>query len=80
MPCDDDGVTRLARRRGDDDAVADAEAGVGGEARVYCYGACPILREDTRRDRTRAALLRRRGAEGENEQEECRTKDHGDAG
>ena len=30
------------------DPVADTKAGVGGEATVYCDGACAILREPTR--------------------------------
>ena len=33
---DDDRVARHSRLRRDDDAVTDAERGVGGEARVYC--------------------------------------------
>ena len=32
---DDDGVTRLAGFRGEDDAIAEVEACVGGEAAVY---------------------------------------------
>jgi len=33
---DDDGVTRIAGVRGDDDAITDAKVRVGGEATVYC--------------------------------------------
>lgn len=43
---DDDAVTGHARLRGEDDAVADAEPGVGGEARVDCNTACLILRRE----------------------------------
>jgi hypothetical protein len=45
---DDDGVPRRARLGGDDDAVADAEASIGGEAAVYCDGAWAVLRVPTR--------------------------------
>jgi hypothetical protein len=33
---DDDRVARIAGVGGDDDAITDAEMGVGGEAAVYC--------------------------------------------
>jgi hypothetical protein len=62
---DDDGVARLARSTRDDDVVADAKAGVGGEARVYSHTAC--------------ALLRRSGAEGDEEKKESESEVHGDA-
>ena len=45
---DDDRVARQSRLRRDDDAVTDAECGVGGEARVYGDGAWRILRDATR--------------------------------
>ena len=53
---DDDRVARHPRLRRDDDAVADAECGVGGEASVYC-------------DRAGVALLRRRARSRRGEQQ-----------
>jgi hypothetical protein len=74
---DDGAVAGLAGRSGERDTVAHAESGVGGEARVYCDGACAVLRARTRN--RACALLRRKGAEGEEQQEDDGAKDHGDA-
>ena len=74
---DDGGVAGLTGPAREHDAVADAKAGVGGEAAVdgeRARSGC------VRRPRARVRLLRSGGAEGEGEQEECGAKDHGDAG
>jgi hypothetical protein len=54
---DDDGVAGEAGLGRDDDTIADAEAGVGGEASVYCDSAWLILRDATRDSAWRVLCL-----------------------
>ena len=59
---DHDGVARGVRRGGDDDAVAEMKAGVGGEALVYRQA--PLRREHRRgEDEQKERELQRRADE-----------------
>jgi hypothetical protein len=75
---DDDAVARYPRFRREDEVVADAQAGVGGEARVYCDGAWRILRDATRDGAWRGlAPLRRERAQGKQQQQKSESRSHG---